>query len=213
MQPGIGRVAELTVPASRIIAEIRSLDKAVDRAIAELRQLRESAGKRMGGPVAKIFDAQLLIADDREFLNQVKEQIQSQKRNAGYVYNKLVQEKETAGGAEKPPTFNGIPHTRVEERVTAQLPIKKLPGTKNPLQWIGVFDCAAVEPPEGQHNWNHFIDSCRHRGIDNALDLIAPPIRKLYANALKESANSIWNPEKLWSFMPSVIEKSGLMSD
>ena len=48
-------------------------------------------GKKIGGPVARIFDAQLLIANDEQFLNQVKTQIRSRRRNAGFIYNSLVQ--------------------------------------------------------------------------------------------------------------------------
>jgi phosphotransferase system enzyme I (PtsI) len=40
--------------------------------------------------VTKIFDAQLLIANDREFLDQVKTEIGARLRNAGFVYNSLV---------------------------------------------------------------------------------------------------------------------------
>lgn len=88
--PGERKVPEIAIPASRVKAEIASLERAVARTVEELTKLRQSAGKRIGGPVAKIFDAQLLIASDFEFLQQVKEQIAQQKRNAGYIYNTLV---------------------------------------------------------------------------------------------------------------------------
>lgn len=88
--PGEKKVPEVAIPPSRVQAEIASLERAVARTVEELTRLRESAGKRIGGPVAKIFDAQLLIASDYEFLQQVKEQIVSRRRNAGYIYSKLV---------------------------------------------------------------------------------------------------------------------------
>ncbi|HUV29801.1 MAG TPA: phosphoenolpyruvate--protein phosphotransferase [Acidobacteriota bacterium] len=89
--PGDVRVAEVAVTASRVGEEIAALDSAVAQTIAELRRIRDTAGKKIGGPVAKVFDAQLLIAGDYEFLNKVKEQIAQRRRNAGYVYNLLVE--------------------------------------------------------------------------------------------------------------------------
>ncbi len=91
IMPGEGQVPELPVPTSRILHETEALDKAVEMALKELRQLRETAGAKMGGPVAKVFDAQLLIAGDYEFLKKVKEEIRLQKRNAAFVYDQLVQ--------------------------------------------------------------------------------------------------------------------------
>jgi len=86
------RVAEVAISMSRVREEVAALDTAVAETIGELRYLRDTAGKKIGGPVAKVFDAQLLIAGDHEFLRKVKEQISLRKRNAGYVYNQLVQE-------------------------------------------------------------------------------------------------------------------------
>lgn len=92
IMPGETEIAELHIPASRVKDEIDALEKAIASTITELRQLRESAGKKMGGPVAKIFDAQLLVASDYDFLNRVKSEIQKYRRNAGYIYNRLVKE-------------------------------------------------------------------------------------------------------------------------
>jgi len=88
--PGDIDVAEVVIPSSQVKNEIKALEKAVEVSIVELRKLHSSASKKMGGPVAKIFDAQLLIASDYEFLEKVKKEIKLQKRNAGYIYNKLV---------------------------------------------------------------------------------------------------------------------------
>ncbi len=90
--PGETAVAEMPIAAADVRKEIAVLENAIEDTIAEVRELRESAGRKIGGPVAKIFDAQLLIAADNEFLKQVKEQIAAQRRNAGYIYNQLVQQ-------------------------------------------------------------------------------------------------------------------------
>ncbi len=90
--PGEIDVAELVIPASRVRTEVDSLDKAVEDTVAELHELRDSADRRMGGAVSKIFDAQLLIAGDVEFLKQVKQEIRDRRRNAAFVYNSLVRQ-------------------------------------------------------------------------------------------------------------------------
>ncbi len=91
VMPGDVEVAEVPVPLSRIQAETNALERAVGDSVAELRSLKESAGKKLTGPVAKILEAQLLIASDYEFLEQAKREIRSRRRNAGFVYNRLVQ--------------------------------------------------------------------------------------------------------------------------
>lgn len=83
-------MAEVKISASEVKSEIEALEAAVDKTITELRSLRESVSVGMGGPVAKIFDAQLLMASDQEFIKQAKQQIRQSKRNAGFVYNQLV---------------------------------------------------------------------------------------------------------------------------
>ncbi|UCC44713.1 MAG: phosphoenolpyruvate--protein phosphotransferase [Candidatus Zixiibacteriota bacterium] len=90
--PGEVRVAEVPVTAVQVKDQVSDLERAVAQTISELKDLRDSAGKMIGGPVAKVFDAQLMIAGDYEFLNKVKERISIRKRNAGFVYNELIQE-------------------------------------------------------------------------------------------------------------------------
>ncbi|MDH4156452.1 MAG: phosphoenolpyruvate--protein phosphotransferase [candidate division Zixibacteria bacterium] len=88
--PGNIEVPEIAVPAYRLRDEAAALDRAIEETIVELKALRESAGKKVGGPVARIFDAQLMIAGDYEFLKTVKSEIEARRRNAGFVYNSLV---------------------------------------------------------------------------------------------------------------------------
>ncbi|MCP4685960.1 MAG: phosphoenolpyruvate--protein phosphotransferase [bacterium] len=88
--PGQQKVPEMRVAASAVKSEIAALDRAVKDTVEELQELRSSAGKKLGDAVGKVFDAQLLIADDQEFLSRVREEITLRKRNAGFVYNLLV---------------------------------------------------------------------------------------------------------------------------
>ena len=90
--PGDISVAEVVIPVSEVPREIAALRKAVDDTVADLRRLRTSAGKNASGPVTKIFDALLLIADDQDFIGKVIDQIAARRRNAGFVYNDMVQQ-------------------------------------------------------------------------------------------------------------------------
>ncbi len=90
--PGRADIPEFSITSAGVKSEIAALERAVEKTVAELRQLRDSAGKKAGGPVAKIFEAQLLIASDFEFLNRVKSEISKLRRNAGSIYNSLVHE-------------------------------------------------------------------------------------------------------------------------
>jgi len=88
--PGDKQIPEISVTASEVSAQIKLLEKAVGLTVAELQELRQSASKKMGSPVAKIFDAQLMIAGDQDFLAKVKEDIKSRRRNAAFIYNDHV---------------------------------------------------------------------------------------------------------------------------
>jgi len=90
VMPGDIRVPEMAIPHARLQSEADALEEAVELTVEELRNLQQSAGAKIGGPVTKIFDAQLLIASDYEFLKNVKNQIFSTRRNAGFVYNDMV---------------------------------------------------------------------------------------------------------------------------
>ncbi len=89
---GAPAIAELSLPTGKLQAELTALDEAVRHTVAELRSLRDAAGKKIAGPLTKIFDAQLLIAGDVEFLNQVKERILADRKNASFVYQRMVTE-------------------------------------------------------------------------------------------------------------------------
>jgi len=78
------------IAASRVNKETEQLEKAVEQTINELQTMRESALRKAGGPVAKIFDAQLLIAGDYEFLNTVKKIIRTKRLNAAFAYSTAI---------------------------------------------------------------------------------------------------------------------------
>ncbi len=85
-------VEERDIEASQVEEEIKRLDRAVAGCMDELRQLKESAGRKAGGPVAMIFESQLMVASDQEFLKNVKERIRETQKSAEYIYSMMVEE-------------------------------------------------------------------------------------------------------------------------
>ncbi|MFH1372583.1 MAG: phosphoenolpyruvate--protein phosphotransferase [bacterium] len=90
VMPGAIEVVARRVPASRVKAEVAALEQAIEQTIDDLRSLRDSTIKQISGRVAKIFDAQLLIAGDYEFLKTVKAEIAGQHHNASFIYQSLI---------------------------------------------------------------------------------------------------------------------------
>ncbi|MFQ5606970.1 MAG: phosphoenolpyruvate--protein phosphotransferase [Candidatus Zixiibacteriota bacterium] len=85
-------VGERSILPEEVAGEKLKVDLAIEKTIAELTGIRDSAGKTLGGAATKIFDAQLLIAGDFEFLRNVKERISTRLQNAESVYSSLVEE-------------------------------------------------------------------------------------------------------------------------
>jgi len=84
-------IEERIIAADQVDGELQRLDDAVEESLAELNQLKNSATRKIGGPVAKIFDSQFMIANDREFLKDVKAEIKAQHKSAEYIYSLMVE--------------------------------------------------------------------------------------------------------------------------
>jgi phosphotransferase system enzyme I (PtsI) len=84
-------IVEREISEAEVEEEYARLDDAVRETLVELEKFKESAGKLIGGPVAKIFDSQWMIASDQEFLKNVKAEIKSSLKSAEYVYSLMVE--------------------------------------------------------------------------------------------------------------------------
>ncbi len=84
-------IEERLIQENEIENEISRLEKSIENTMAELREYSRKAGQRIGGPVARIFETQLMIASDNEFLKKVKEEIRASRKNADYIYSLLVE--------------------------------------------------------------------------------------------------------------------------
>ena len=83
-------IRQRQIDESEVPGEIARVEQAVEKTIAELTRIRDSAGKALGGPAAKIFDAQLMIAGDFEFIRAVKDDIRTRRINAEAAYSQRV---------------------------------------------------------------------------------------------------------------------------
>lgn len=133
-----------------------------------------------------------------------------QKNSGNYAYNK----RQDLLDKSLPRQFSGIPYTRIETRIkNLQCPVTSLTKLdKNPFDKFEVFFPTLVKAPEQKHHWTFFIDSCWHRGIEAALEVLPDPMRKKYASALAQSTDGFWQPDKLWAALPSAIMKSGILN-
>ena len=84
------QVMRRTVPASRIKTEISRLETASKKTVAELKATRSKAAKAIGEPAANVFDAQIMIASDRQFLQSVIGRITGEKVNAAYAFQEIL---------------------------------------------------------------------------------------------------------------------------
>ncbi len=84
-------IVERTIAHESVELELVRLDQAVAATVKELQKYQKKAGQKLGGPVASIFDSQLMIASDEDFLGKVKDEIERSHRSAEYVYSMLVE--------------------------------------------------------------------------------------------------------------------------
>jgi phosphotransferase system enzyme I (PtsI) len=84
-------VEERIIAEDQVDEEIARLDRAIEESLVELEKWIQSAGQKLGGPLAKIFEAQLMIASDQEFLSRVKLGIKSGLKSAEYIYSQEVE--------------------------------------------------------------------------------------------------------------------------
>ena len=107
--------------------------------------------------------------------------------------------------------YGGNSYTRIEYHSKLNIKLASLPAMKNPFCF---FSVAYAKTPNGTptHVWQHFLDSCRHRGVDRALELMPPGPRKaLYSETLNLSHEAFWKPAVIWAAWPEAVFTSGLI--
>ncbi len=84
-------IAKQHINADQVDAEVERLNRAIAEARKELEQIHAEADSSIGTQLAKIFEAQLLILDDKAFFDAVCSDIAKSRLNAEYVYNRHLQ--------------------------------------------------------------------------------------------------------------------------
>jgi phosphotransferase system enzyme I (PtsI) len=79
-------VPDRTVPPDRVEAEIARLREAVDGVVASLTELGQRVLQRAGPEESRIFDVQILMAQDEEFLKSVEHLIRNNHLSAETAY-------------------------------------------------------------------------------------------------------------------------------
>ncbi|HEY3012368.1 MAG TPA: phosphoenolpyruvate--protein phosphotransferase [Gemmatimonadales bacterium] len=79
-------VGDRTVEAHEVEAEVRRLREAVDDVVSHLRELGERVLQRAGPEESRIFDAQILMAQDEDFLASVETLIRRNQFSAETAY-------------------------------------------------------------------------------------------------------------------------------
>ncbi|HOI44738.1 MAG TPA: phosphoenolpyruvate--protein phosphotransferase [Candidatus Aminicenantes bacterium] len=77
------------IPASIIDDELRRVKRAIDRTRNELIEIKEAIGEKMGEEHAFIFDAHLLILDDKSLLASLEKTIREEKVRAEWAISKV----------------------------------------------------------------------------------------------------------------------------
>jgi phosphoenolpyruvate-protein phosphotransferase (PTS system enzyme I) len=80
------KVPDRTVRADQVEHEVRRLHEAVDYVVSYLRELGERVLQRAGPEESRIFDAQILMAQDEEFLRSVETLIRNNQLSAETAY-------------------------------------------------------------------------------------------------------------------------------
>ena len=86
------QVIRKSIPAGKTKAEVTRLAEAATKTIKELKLSRNRAVKVIGEPGANVFDAQVMIASDQQFMNAVNEFIIRNRVNAEYAYQEVLAE-------------------------------------------------------------------------------------------------------------------------
>lgn len=125
--------------------------------------------------------------------------------------NKVYDKKQEQWSKGNTLEFGGIPHLRAEIRAETDLRVPDLHKLKNHFSKLDIIARAAITPPEEEHHWRFFFDSCRVRGIKGALDQLPEHLKEPYVMALEGAARAFWKPDKIWSYWPDEFKKSCLL--
>ena len=84
-------IVRLTVPDSNLAEEINRLEKALIKTRQQIIEVQRKISEGMGAKGVGIFDAHLLVLEDRTLLDEVARVIQEDKVNAEYAFHSVAE--------------------------------------------------------------------------------------------------------------------------
>jgi phosphoenolpyruvate-protein phosphotransferase (PTS system enzyme I) len=85
-------VYRLHVPEDQVANEVARLHEGARHARTELERIRARAEEDLGGDLAAIFEAHVMLLSDRAFLGRVEERIRTHHVNAEWAVHKTAEE-------------------------------------------------------------------------------------------------------------------------
>ena len=112
------------------------------------------------------------------------------------AYNKLSQLKLTSD----------LPVTRLEYKLTPQIPLHKLHTLSNPFKNVQIGNPPA-KAPIGVEKWlwRTIRDSIAQRGTTAALNGLPPELRQQVRDTLKKQSVKWWNSDEVWKQWPKAV--------
>jgi len=136
------QVLRYRVPAARLEAEIAKLEASRHLSHQQLSEIRSSVGRKHGADLASMFDAQLLMLDDRKLLPRAAEMVREQRVNAAWAIQRVFDE----FGA----VFDDIADEYLRERkgdiadLAGRLKMNLRPGSASAVDLLRELDEASV---------------------------------------------------------------------
>jgi phosphotransferase system enzyme I (PtsI) len=86
----LARVRKERILSSQVRAEIKRLNRALAKTTSELEVLRNEARSSVGTELSKIFDAELMILEDADFITKVKQAVVAKLQNVEYLFQQEI---------------------------------------------------------------------------------------------------------------------------
>jgi phosphotransferase system enzyme I (PtsI) len=86
----LGRIKAHRIKSSQVRTELSRFTVAIDKSKDELEKLRNDARSSVGSDLSKIFDAQLMILEDDEFISKVRQSVVARLQNVEYLFQQEV---------------------------------------------------------------------------------------------------------------------------
>lgn len=105
--------------------------------------------------------------------------------------------------------------TRIEVRIGQGVSVPDLFALENPFAKLTIREFRELEicsGANGRYQWDWFIDSCKLRGLEGALNLISNArTRQMWRNRVVElESPDWWRPEEIWGGLRDAIEQIGV---